>query len=139
MRMGLRCSLLHQCGIMYEMELTTQDTLELTAQDIADDFIEGMKTSREVMLISYYKLGMRLLEEERTYGERIVQRVAELVNRSERTAYYAMKFAHKFPEFPQGINTPWRDLIKEELTEPGEVKKLPDKVKKVCPNCGYEL
>ena len=93
-------------------ELTTTDNRELIQADwyqsLIDDcgaiIVEAEFTSRWVLVEGYHLLGQRILaendnfERKKIYGQKIVQRVAESLNKKERTIFNAVKFAKKFPD-----------------------------------------
>lgn len=93
---------------------------------------EAEFTSRWALVEGYHALGERILAEnanfERSeiYGAKIVQRVAQSLQMSERTLYYAIQFARRFPDlsrFPASKNVSWGAVIREYL--PAETKPRP--------------
>ena len=140
-------------------ELITIDNRELMHADwyqsLIDDcqsiMVEAEFTSRWALVEGYHTLGMRILtendnfERQKIYGQKIVQRVAESLNKKERTIFNAVKFAKKFPDLavlPEGKNTSWRKICNEYLPEHKEpVQPEFDEnieMQHECPKCGYE-
>ncbi len=123
-------------------------------EDCKDIIVEGEFSWRMTILETYHNLGKRIFQDipnftrSQIYGDNIVQRVAESLQRSERTIYYAMKFAEKFPsvdEVPEGKNISWRLVCQKYLTKPKELPSHETATKKateeycLCPKCGSEI
>ena len=96
---------------------------------------EAVFTSRWALVEGYHQLGTRILEENNLdrsniYGKKIVQGLAQSFGMSERTLWYALKFAEKYPklnEVPEGKNITWNKVITKYLPEPTkEVIPLPE-------------
>ena len=140
-------------------ELITTDNRESIQsnwyQSLIDDcqsiMVEAEFTSRWALVEGYHTFGLRILtendnfERQKIYGQKIVQRVAESLNKKERTIFNAVKFAKKFPDLavlPEGKNTSWRKICNEYLPEHKEpVQPEFDEnieMQHECPKCGYE-
>ena len=128
-----------------------QPWYQALVDDCKDIIVEGEFSWRMTILETYHSLGKRILEENQNfqrsqiYGDQIVQRIAESLNRSERTLYYAIKFAETFPaidEVPEGKNISWRLVCQKYLTKPKEEKQIPEpkgvEEYLVCKSCGSE-
>ena len=88
--------------------------------------VETEFTSRWALVEGYHGLGTRILQENenferaKVYGQDIVQRVAESLNKKPRTIYYAVQFARKYPDLdllPEGKNCNWHRIINKYLTD----------------------
>jgi len=99
-------------------------------EDCKDLVTEVEFSARWTLVEGYHTLGLRILQEtdnfERSqiYGEKIAQRIAESLGKSERTINYAIKFAQLYPDLnllPEGKNLSWHHLINKYLTT-GEKK-----------------
>lgn len=122
-----------------------KDWYKLLLEDCKAIVTEYGFTSRWSLVQGYHELGKRVLEENDNfkrsdiYGEKIVKRISESLNMSERTLQYAVQFAQKFPDLdllPAGKDVSWSKVVKELLPEnPKPVEKR----KHVCPNCGTEF
>lgn len=111
-------------------------------QQLVDDcqtiITETEFTARWVLVEGYHALGMRILEEydnferREIYGQKIAQRVAGSLGKSERTLDYAVQFARKCPDLellPYGKDVSWRKICHEYLpaiTDGKEVPPLPE-------------
>jgi hypothetical protein len=96
----------------------------------------------------YWNLGQRLREDmnfEKYSREQpnLLQRVAESLNMSERTIYYAMQFFDKFPDLsmlPEGKDVSWKKIVTKYLPEAREGKpSLPREFKNAEPITPNEL
>lgn len=92
---------------------------------------EAVFTSRWALVEGYHKLGGRILEDEPklTQGgstlRQTLQGLANLLNTSERTLYYAVQSVKKYPDLqtiPEGKNITWNKLITKYLPQPKENK-----------------
>ena len=95
-------------------------TLDEAAQDILDLLTEGEITARWSLVSTYHGVGeiINSLEGDKT---KIVQDLAVRVERSERSLWYACKFASLFPDLqllPEGKNVSWNKIINRYLTAP---------------------
>jgi hypothetical protein len=108
---------------------------------------EGVFNSSWYLIETYHTVGKRILKEnenferKKIYGQEIVQRVANSLNKSSRTIYQALQFAKMYPDLnmlPEGKDTNWHRICNKYLTKstdkPEEVKKL-----NTCPKCGFEF
>lgn len=105
--------------------------------------IEGEFTARWALIETYHELGTRILEDydkvQDIGVDKFVGGVANDIQKSKRTVYYALQFAQAYPDLqllPEGKNTSWRKIIHEYL---GEKKSEPKNKTAVCPNCGTEF
>lgn len=94
---------------------------------------EAVFTSRWALVEGYWNLGKRISEENdnferaKIYGEKILQGLAESLDISERTIYYAVQTFKKYPDIqqiPEGKNISWNKLITQYLLERKEEKVL---------------
>jgi len=134
-----------------EVKEIQSDWYQSLIDDCQSIMVEAEFTSRWALVEGYHTLGMRILtendnfERQKIYGQKIVQRVAESLNKKERTIFNAVKFAKKFPDLavlPEGKNTSWRKICNEYLPEHKEpVQPEFDEnieMQHECPKCGYE-
>ena len=100
-------------------------------EELADIITETSFTSRWALVEGYHQVGVRILQENdnferaKIYNEKILQRIAESLGKSERTLYYAVQFAKAFPDLnllPEGKNLSWRHVINKYLTDGTEKK-----------------
>ena len=105
-----------------EVKEIQSDWYQSLIDDCQSIMVEAEFTSRWALVEGYHTLGMRILtendnfERQKIYGQKIVQRVAESLNKKERTIFNAVKFAKKFPDLavlPEGKNTSWRKICNE--------------------------
>ena len=137
--------------IIDNRELIQANWYRSLIDDCQSIMVEAEFTSRWVLVQGYHSLGLRILaendnfERQKIYGQKIVQRVAESLNKKERTIFNAVKFAKKFPDLaalPEGKDTSWRKICNEYLPEHKEpVQPEFDEnieMQHECPECGYE-
>jgi N6-adenosine-specific RNA methylase IME4 len=112
-------------------ELATQDWYELLVDDCKAILVEASFTSRWAIVEGYWNLGQRInadnknFERENIYGEKIVQRVAESLNKGQRSIWLALQFHKKYPDLeklPEGKNVTWHDIVNKYLPAPKENK-----------------
>ena len=99
-------------------------------EELADIITETGFTSRWALVEGYHTVGVRILQENdnferaKIYKEKILQRIAESLGKSERTLYYAVQFAKMYPDLsllPEGKNLSWSHIVNKYLTT-GEKK-----------------
>ncbi len=99
-------------------------------EELNDIIVETSFTSRWALVEGYHTVGTRILQENdnfersKIYSEKIAQRVAESLGKSERTINYAIKFAQLYPDLnmlTEGKNISWHHIINKYLTT-GEKK-----------------
>ena len=110
----------------------------------------GVYEARQRVIHMYHDIGLRILEEHENferaeiYGEKIVQRVAKSLEKSQRTIGYAIQFARTYPtersleELPGGMNISWHKIVNKVL--PGkpldeECKHEEFEMVKICKSC----
>ena len=102
--------------------------------DCKDIIVEAEFQSRWSLVEGYHQVGIRILQENsnfersRIYGENIVQRIAESLQRKPRTIYYAVQFAKTYPDLdllPEGKNTSWHRIVDKYLTDGKDKVKKP--------------
>ena len=102
-------------------------------EDLQDLLVETEFTSRRTLIEGYHSLGSRILNESNNfnrasiYGQDIVQRVAQSLNRKPRTIYYAIQFAKTYPDLnllPDGKNVSWHHVVNKYLTDGTEKKTI---------------
>ena len=94
---------------------------------------EAVFTSRWELVKGYHALGERIatdtnFDRQTAYGKKIVQGLAESLNTSERTLYYAIQFYEKYPvldTIPEGKNISWNKIVTKYLPEPEGDGKVP--------------
>lgn len=112
-------------------------------EDCKDIITEAVFISRWTLVEGYHQLGERIATDinyqEYAKGNKAsVQGLAQNLNISERTLYYAIQFYTKYPQLdtiPEGKNISWNKIITKYL--PDKTNEVKSKVNK-CPQCGYE-
>ncbi len=99
-------------------------------EELTDIITETGFASRWTLIEGYHTVGVRILQENdnferaKIYNEKILQRIAESLGKSERTLYYAVQFAKMYPDLallPEGKNLSWSHIVNKYLTT-GEKK-----------------
>ncbi len=107
-------------------ELTKQEWFAALIDDCESIIVEAEFTSRWVLVEGYHALGTRILEEyhnferEKIYGKKIVQCIAQSLDKSKRTIYQSIQFTKKYPDLsllPEGKNTSWFKICNKYLPE----------------------
>lgn len=89
---------------------------------------EAIFTSRWALVEGYHSLGERINDDWQKHekgNQAFLQGVARNLEISERTLYYAVQFARKYPELskvPEGKNITWHKICNKYLPEPKEEK-----------------
>jgi len=117
------------------MELKHTPPLPTWYEELIDEcetvLIEGLFTSRWVLIETYHSLGSKLLEtndnfeREKIYGKNILQDLAKRLRISERTLRYSIQFARQYPdldELPDGKNISWTKIVRDLLPAKEESK-----------------
>ena len=117
--------------------ITLSTGLESMAEEIKALLVEAEFTSRSVMIEAYHEAGTMII---RTGGDRskLVQNLAKMVDRSERTLWYAVKFAEMYPtidKLPDGKNISWHKIITRYLTAPKEKGDCQHEPVLICKKC----
>ena len=92
-------------------------------------------THRWALIELYWSLGKRINAEGNSVT---VTKLAEDLNKSERTIYRAIQFHKMYPDMnmlPEGKNTSWHVIVNKYLPEPNGEKKP---IMISCPFCGKE-
>lgn len=94
------------------------------------------------MIEMQHQLGKRILEEDEAV-KTLVPHVAKDLNRSERSIYYAVQFAQKFPDInklPEGKAITWRH-IRNELLPGRQLECSHEETKEItiCIHCGNRI
>lgn len=101
------------------MELINSQWYKSLIEDCKSIITEAIFNSRWALVEGYWNLGKRISEENnnfnrsKIYGQKILQDLAESLNISERTIYYALQAYDKYPELdkvPKGKNITWKML-----------------------------
>lgn len=134
-------------------ELTSQEWYQSLVDECKSIITEAVFTSRWALVEGYHLLGERILSEnnldrKNIYGKKILQGLAESLGISERTLYYAVQFAEKYPKLdtvPEGKNITWNKIITKYLPDgsnfDGNFKERElneQECANHCPQCGYE-
>ncbi|KKQ63514.1 MAG: hypothetical protein US85_C0016G0010 [Candidatus Shapirobacteria bacterium GW2011_GWF1_38_23] len=120
----------------------SEDTINRIADEIKAILTEGEFSARWTLLETYHRVG-KLVIENFDHPAYAVASLAVKINRSERTLYYAIAFAKKYPDInvlPEGKNISWNKIITRYLTLPNEKEEKLQPVDKQllkCPNCGF--
>lgn len=120
----------------------TEKWYSYLVEDCQAILTEGEFTARWTIIQTYHELGTRILEDYDYVKEigvdKFINGVAEDINKSKRTVYYALQFAQTYPDLdklPGGKAVSWHRIVHEYLGEKKDEKK--PKMQK-CPNCGFE-
>lgn len=122
-------------------DIENSEWYKLLIEDCGAIMTEAVFTSRFALVEGYHQLGIRIIEDgKKEPVTKLLQRCAVSLNISERTIWYAVQFATKYPsldELPGGKNVSWHKICNQHL---GGSK---DKTKKermvVCPGCGLNF
>jgi len=99
---------------------------ERLIEDCRSIIVESEFTSRWSLVDGYHQLGIRILEEHdnfersKIYGKDLVSKIATSVGKSDRTIWYAIQFAKKYPDLdklPEGKSTSWRTVVNKYLPD----------------------
>ena len=113
--------------------------------------VEHEFTAKWALIEGHHRLGKRIMvehknfERSKIYGEEIVQSIAKSLGRSQRTIYYAMKFAKEYPDLnalPEGKNINWYSICHKYLEKGKDTKEIHSLEEKElnmtqCPKCGF--
>ena len=109
-------------------------------EECRDLLVEGEFAARWTLIQTYHTLGLMLLEESKNQPKaNFIATVAVKVNRSERTLWYAIAFAEKFPKLdklPEGKLISWRGVIVKYLTSGSDEPHEHDWIPYLCCSCG---
>jgi hypothetical protein len=120
----------------------SEDTINQIADEIKAILTEGEFSARWTLLETYHRVG-RLIIENFDHPAYATASLAVKINRSERTLWYAIAFAKKYPDInvlPEGKNISWNKIITRYLTLPKEKEEILKPIDKnliKCPNCGF--
>ncbi len=109
-----------------ELTVINDSWYDTLMDDCKDIITEAVFTHTWSLVEGYHQLGERILTENdnferaKIYGQDIVQRVANSLNKKPRTIYYAVQFARKYPDLnllKEGKNCSWHHIINKYLTD----------------------
>lgn len=94
--------------------------LDSVAEEIKAILVEAEFNAHWGIIEAHHQIGSLILGLE---GDRskVVQRIAVNIGRSERTLWYAIKFAEQYPKvntLPEGKNISWGKVVRKYLTSP---------------------
>ena len=103
---------------------------------------EAVFNSRWELIVGYHTLGGRIVAEnnfdrKESYGKEIVQRLADSINMSPRSMWYAIQFYEKYPDLsilPSGKNLSWSKIVNTLLPD-----KTPNSLSPVPVSVGVNL
>lgn len=110
-------------------KLIKPEWLKELAEEIDALIVETIFTSRWALVEGYHKVGQLLKEAEGKYDVMItdlLQGIAEKIQKSERTLWYAVKLYELYPKLdkvPEGKNISWNKLITKYLTNSDKSEK----------------
>mgnify|MGYP001567784964 CR=1 FL=1 len=115
-------------------------TIEEAAEEIRGLLTEEELHARWTLVSCYHQVGtiVNSLEGEKS---QIVHDLAERIDRSERSLWYACKFASLFPDIellPEGKDISWNKVINRYLTAPSPVHEHIWRTMQVC-SCGAKM
>lgn len=113
--------------------LSNQDWYDSLVNDLKSTITEGIFSSKEVVIHTWYSVGKRILEENhnfersKVYGQKILKTIAESINVSERSLNYAIKFAKENPDIEKFMedkdkSISWSKICKK-INPPKEKEK----------------
>ena len=114
-------------SIQQKTNLQQQEWYSLLVDECKAIITEATFTSRWALVEGYHLLGKRILEDEPKIKQggstlrQTLQGLANLLNTSERTLYYSVEFAKKYPDLqllPEGKDTTWNKIVTKYLPEP---------------------
>jgi hypothetical protein len=117
-------------------EVLNEQWFNLLTEELKDLIVETEFASRWALVEGYHQVGTRILLENdnfercKIYGEKIAQRIAESIGKSERTINYAIKFAQLYPDLnllPEGKNISFHHIINKYLTNGEKSSKIVSK------------
>ncbi len=129
-------------------ELEQQEWYSSLTEDCDAIITETVFNSRWELIKGYHELGKRILldlpkfEEYKAEGESAVQCIAKSTGKSQRTIYYAIKFARKYDDInqlPEGKNISWYKVCNQVLTENTDTTEEKESDENVCKSCGRPL
>jgi len=111
--------------------------LEHVAEEIKAILVEAEFTARWGLIEAHHSVGTLILG---LGGDKakLVQSIAEKIDRSERTLWYDVKFAERYPKvnaLPEGKNISWSRVIKKYLTTPQEAREHEHSWITICSVC----
>ena len=118
--------------------IPVNEQVDAIVDEIKSILTETSFTSRWILIEGYHKVGKLLLSLEGNRTE-LVQQIAVKVERSERTLWYALAFAEKFPvldKLPEGKLISWRGVIVKYLTSGSDEPHEHDWIPYLCCSCG---
>ena|SRR3990167_3059102 len=103
--------------------------------DCKEIIVEYEFTSRWALVEGYHLLGKRINQEKSV----TVTKLANDLNKSERTIRRSIQFYKKYPDLsllPEGKNTSWHQIVNKYLPELAGKNKEPILIE--CPQCHYK-
>ena len=94
------------------------------ADELNSIFVEHEFTSRWALVEGYHAVGKRILEERDVLKQKGISQkqflaeISQKINRKERSLFYAIAFAQKYPELdslPEGKNVSWFKIVQKYL------------------------
>ena len=104
--------------------LTEQEWYKALVEECQTIRVKGELNARWVIIESYHTIGKRILAETdnfnrlKIYGQKIAQRVAESLGRSQRTIEQAIQFVKQYPDLeklPLGKAASWHKICNDLL------------------------
>jgi len=138
-------------------ELNSEDWYQGLIEECKAIIVESAFNARWTLVEGYHQLGERILKENNNfqraeiYGQKITQRVAASLNKSQRTIEQAIQFVKKYPDLdkvPEGKNINWRKIVNKYLPSYQEGTETEcihpeSKIKEIsflkCKECGKSL
>ena|SRR3989338_1957142 len=117
------------------MNLTSYNSFVEECKDI---LVEAEFTSRWALIEGYHALGKHIVEQDNKYGDGLSARLANSLNKSQRTIEYAITFARKFDTvdmLPEGKATNWNQVVRKYLTKPKVHEDCQHEYIEVCAKC----
>jgi hypothetical protein len=129
--------------------ITTQDWFKSLIDDVGSTWTETEFNARWTYIVGYHTIGLRILqdydnfERSKIYGQEIVSRIAESLDRSKSTVWKIIQFAKKYPDLnklPEGKNASWHQISNKYLSnKKGKQIEEPKGKLIVCPFCGKDF
>jgi len=114
--------------------------------ELKDIIVESEFTARWTIVEGWHMVGERILRDEANFTnggytlDGLTKRVADSLDRSQRTIEYAIQFAKAYPDlrlFPMGKEASWHGVCKLLSNPLGENKKQKEEYL-ICKSCGSE-
>ena len=117
-------------------------------EEVDAALVEAVAMARWVLVEAYHLLGTEIVENSKKYAverREVCNAVATGLGKSQRSIYYAVEFAERYPNLnkvPGGKNLTWHKICNELLADGKKEECKCDKgfgVRKFCNVCGKKI